>query len=280
MARLSLLIDVTKCSGCHNCFLACRDEYYDNDYPAYSAPQPLEGQYWMQIKEVERGTYPKMKLDYIPVPCQQCENAPCIDVAADKAVYRRKDGIVLIDPKKAKGQKEIVTSCPYRVVFWNKELELPQKCTLCAHHLDEGAGEPRCVEACPTGALIFGDLDDPKSDIAKAAAELETEDFHLEYGLAPTVKYVGLPMRFVAGEVVRRDVTSECAQGVKVTLQGDGVKRETATDSYGDFEFERLDQNQDYQIRVDLKGYASMIIDVNTQTDVNLGEIVLEPLKK
>ena len=82
------------------------------------------------------------------------------------------------------------------------------------------------------------------------------------------------------GDFEEIGVSRECAQGVKVTLQGDGVKRETATDSYGDFEFEGLDQNQDYQVRVDLKGYASMIIDVNTQTDVNLGEIVLEPLKK
>jgi ferredoxin len=112
MARLSLLIDVTKCSGCHNCFLACRDEYYDNDYPGYSAPQPLDGQFWMQIKEVERGSYPKVKVDYIPLPCQHCEKATCIDAAADGAVYRRKDGIVLIDPKKAKSQKAIVNSCP------------------------------------------------------------------------------------------------------------------------------------------------------------------------
>ena len=279
MARLSLLIDVTKCSGCHNCFLACRDEYYDNDYPGYSAPQPLSGQYWMQLNEVERGSYPKVKLDYIPLPCQHCEQAPCIGAAADEAVYRRKDGIVLIDPKKAKGQKSIVNSCPYRVIFWNEELKLPQKCTLCAHHLDAGATEPRCVEACPTGALMFGDIDDPKSDIAQAAAALKTEVFHPEYGLAPTVKYVGLPTRFVAGEVVRRDVPGECAQGVKVTLDGDGAKRETVTDSYGDFEFEGLEKNKQYQVRVDLKGYASMIIDVDKPNDVNLGQIVLEPLR-
>jgi Fe-S-cluster-containing dehydrogenase component len=279
MARLSLLIDVTKCSGCHNCFLACRDEYYGNDYPGYSAPQPLDGQFWMQVKEVERGTYPKVKVDYIPLPCQHCEKAPCIDAAADGAVYRRKDGIVLIDPKKAKGQKGIVNSCPYRVIFWNAALELPQKCTLCAHHLDGGAKEPRCVEACPTGALMFGDLDDPKSGIAKAVAALKAETYHPEFGLSPLVKYVGLPKRFVAGEVVRRDVPGECAEGVAVTLEGEGAKRKTVTDSYGDFEFEGLDKNKSYQVRVDLKGYASMIIDVSTQTDVNLGQIVLEPFK-
>ncbi len=116
------MIDVTKCSGCHNCFLACRDEYFGNDYGPYSAPQPLDGQFWMQIKEVERGSYPKPKLDYIPLPCMHCEKAPCIDAAADGAVYRRDDGIVIIDPTKAKGQKAIVNACPYRVIFWNAEL--------------------------------------------------------------------------------------------------------------------------------------------------------------
>jgi Fe-S-cluster-containing dehydrogenase component len=280
MARLSMLIDITKCSGCHNCFLACRDEYFGNDYPGYSAPQPLEGQYWMQVKEIERGTWPKPKLDYIPLPCQHCETAPCIDAAADGAVYRRNDGIIIIDPEKAKGQKDIVNSCPYRVIWWNSDLRLPQKCTMCAHMVDAGEPVPRCAEACPTGALVFGDLDDPKSDISVAMAAVQTEDYHPEFKTAPLVKYVGIPKRFVVGEVVRKDMPGECAQGVSVTLEGDGAQLATQTDSYGDFEFEGVDKNKKFQLRVDLKGYASMIIDLSTQRDVDLGEIVLEPLKK
>ncbi|MBN1628413.1 MAG: carboxypeptidase regulatory-like domain-containing protein [Thermoleophilia bacterium] len=277
MTRLSLLIDVTKCSGCHNCFLACRDEYYGNDYSPYSAPQPLDGQFWMQIKEVERGSYPKPKLDYIPIPCMHCEDAPCIDAAADGAVYRRDDGIVMIDPVKAKGQKAIVNACPYRVIFWNEALELPQKCTLCAHMLDVGEKLPRCVEACPTGALVFGDLDDPGSEIAKLSAEFKPEVYHPEYGVKPTVKYIGIPKRFVTGEVVKRDDPGECAEGVKVTLEGGDLTLETRTDSYGDFEFDGLEKNTDYRVGVELDGYASMVIEVYTQTDVDLGEIVLEP---
>ena len=279
MERLSLLIDVTKCSGCHNCFLACRDEYYDNDYSPYSAPQPLEGQFWMQVQEIERGSYPKPKLDYIPLPCLHCEEAPCVAVALDDAVYRRPDGIVMIDPVRAKGQKAIVNACPYRVVFWNAVLEIPQKCTLCAHRLDEGAKEPRCVEACPTGALVFGDLDDPDSEIAKLSASLKVEEFHPEYNALPLVKYAGLPKRFVAGEVVRRDVPGECAEGVLVTLEGEGVKLETRTDNYGDFEFDGLEKNKDYRVGIECDGYASMIIEVFTQTDVDLGGIVLEPFE-
>lgn len=279
MARLSMLIDVTKCSGCHNCFLACRDEYYENEYPGYSAPQPLTGQYWMQIKEVERGTWPKPKLDYIPLPCQNCETAPCIEAAADNAVYRREDGIVIIDPVKAKGQKDIVNSCPYRVIWWNDDLDLPQKCTTCAHMLDAGEAVPRCVEACPTGALMFGDLDDPKSEIAMAVAALETEDYHPEFKTAPLVKYVGIPKKFIVGEVVCRDMLGECAEGVEVTLEGDGIKLVTKTDNFGDFEFEGLEKDKELKLRLDFKDYASMIIDVSTHSDVDLGEIVLEPLK-
>lgn len=275
MARLSLLIDVTKCSGCHNCFLACRDEYYDNDYSPYSAPQPLEGQQWMQIKEIERGAYPKPKLDYIPLPCLHCEEAPCMAAAADEAVHRRADGIVLIDPVKSEGQRDIARACPYRVIFWNTELDIPQKCTLCAHRLDEGEKEPRCVEACPTGALAFGDIDDPDSDIAKLMAEKNVEVYHPEYGTSPLVNYVGIPKRFIAGEVVRDDVRGECAEGVRVTLQGPGATWETATDSYGDFEFEGLEKNTAYTVRVELSGYAPQAFDVVTSKDVVLGEIVL-----
>ena len=60
------------------------------------------------------------------------------------------------------------SSCPYRVIFWNEAANIPQKCTFCAHLLDDGWSEPRCVEACPTEALVFGDLDDPESAVSKA----------------------------------------------------------------------------------------------------------------
>jgi Fe-S-cluster-containing dehydrogenase component len=277
MPRYSILIDVNKCTGCHNCFLACRDEYYGNDYPSYSAPQPLEGQFWMQVKEVERGCYPKPKVSYIPTPCMHCESAPCMDAATDGAVYRREDGIVMIDPEKAKGQDAIAAACPYGVLYWNAELQLPQKCTLCAHRLDEGEKVPRCVESCPTGALLFGDLDDPNSDIAKAAAAADTEVMHPEFDTKPLVTYIGLPKKFIAGEVVFQDNQGECAEGVTVTLSADGVNLETATDIFGDFEFERLEKNKTFTLNVAAEGYVSKEIECTTRKDINLGEIVLDP---
>lgn len=275
MARLSLLIDVTRCTGCYNCLLACRDEHYGNDYPGYSAAQPLNDQFWMQVKEIERGVYPRPKLDYVAIPCQHCEDAPCIDAAKDGAVYRRRDGIVVIDPVKAKGQPQIAQACPYRVVFWNADLDVPQKCALCAHRLDAGEKQPRCSESCPTGAMVFGDLDDPQSEISLRLAALETEVLHPEYRCSPLVRYHGIPKRFVAGEVVLDDAADACAEGVKVVLEGEGVRDETTSDVFGQFEFEGLAQKASYRVSVEHPGYAPRAFDVRTDTDVYLGEVRL-----
>lgn len=277
MPRYSILIDIAKCNGCYNCFLACRDEYYGNDYPPYSAAQPLNGQFWMQVREVERGVYPKPKLSYIPTPCMHCAAAPCITAAKDGAVYRRDDSIVMIDPEKAQGQKDIVNSCPYRVIYWNEEKQIAQKCTMCAHRLDEGEKLPRCVESCPTGALVFGDLDDPQSEISRLSATLETESLHPEFKTESLVQYVGIPRRFVAGEVVYGDNEGECAPGVKIYLSGGGQDRETVTDIFGDFEFEGLDKNMTYTVTVTAAGYEEQEVEFTTFSDVNLGEIFLDP---
>lgn len=276
MSRYSILIDVNKCNGCYNCFLSCRDEYYGNDYPSYSAAQPLNDQFWMQVKEVERGVYPKPKVSYIPTPCMHCESAPCIAASKDGAVYRRDDGIVIIDPDKAKGQEAIVKACPYRVIFWNAEQEIPQKCTMCAHRLDEGEKMPRCVESCPVEALVFGDLDDPNSEISKLAASQTTESLRPEFGTDSLVQYIGLPKRFVAGEVVYKGNEGECAPGVTVALSGGDKNLETVTDLFGDFEFEGLEKNCKYQIVIAADGYAEKKVEFTTFKDVNLGEIVLE----
>lgn len=274
MTRLGLLIDVGRCNGCYNCFLACRDEHFGNDYPGYSKAQPLSGQFWMQVKEVERGKYPRPKLDYIAVPCQHCEDAPCEAAATGGAVYRRDDGIVLIDPGKAAGQEQIVHACPYRAVFWNAGLQLPQKCGFCAHRLDEGEKQPRCVESCPTGAMTFGDLDDPRSAISLRLGEVEFEVFHPEFGTRPRVLYAGLPGRMIAGEVVL-DGSDVCAEGIKVTLEGGGEMRETTSGTFGDFTFEKLPQDVAYRVTVSHDGYRPLTFDVRTHSDVDLGEVVL-----
>jgi Fe-S-cluster-containing dehydrogenase component len=274
MARYGMIIDITKCTGCYNCFLSCRDEFAGNDYPGYSAAQPMAGMNWIKLIERERGQYPKVKVAYTPVTCMHCDNAGCIKVAQNNAVYRRPDGIVIIDPVKAKGQKQIVAGCPYRVIEWNEELQLPQKCTLCAHMLDKGEKVPRCVESCPTGALVFGDLDDPKSEISKLMASSNTEVLHPEYGLKEKVRYISLPKKFMAGTVVYGDV-DEVAVNLEVVLSGDGKSQKTKTNGFGDFEFEGLADNVDYTVRVEAPGYKAKSLKARTMKDIYLGEIVL-----
>ena len=275
MSRYGMIIDITKCTGCYNCFLACRDEFAGNEYPPYAAAQPMTGQNWMRVMERERGQYPKVKVAYTPVTCMHCENATCIRMAQNNAVYRRPDGIVIIDPVKAKGQKQLVSTCPYRVIEWNEEQEVPQKCILCAHMLDKGEKEPRCVESCPTGALIFGDLDDPKSEIARAMASGKTEVLHPEYGMKERVRYIALPRKFVAGTVIYGDI-DECAGGLTVSLSGDGETRTAQTNNFGDFEFEGLPDNISYTVKIEVSGYKAKSVKARTQKDVYLGEIVLK----
>ena len=275
MAKYGMIIDITKCTGCYNCFLTCRDEFAGNDYPGYSSGQPMTGMNWMRLIEKERGQYPVVKVAYIPVTCMHCEDAPCIKVAQKNAVYERPDGIIIIDPVKAKGQKQIVSSCPYRVIEWNEEKQLPQKCTLCAHMLDKGEKVPRCVESCPTDALIFGDLDDPESEISKLLASGATEVLHPEFGLKEKVRYISLPRKFIAGTVIYGDA-DEVAVGLTVKLSGDGDSLSTQTNGFGDFEFDGLADNTDYNLTIEAPGYQSRSIKVKTTKDVSLGEIVLK----
>ena len=274
MTKWGLVIDVPKCTGCYNCFTACKDEYWDNDYPPYSAAQPKYDQFWMNIQTKERGTYPYIKVAHIPVPCMQCDDAPCIKAAKDGAVYKRPDGIVVIDPKKAVGQKQIVDACPYHVIFWNEEKKLPQKCTFCVHRLEEGK-IPRCVQVCPSMAMTFGDLDDPNSEVSKLIASGQAEVLNPEYKTKPRVYYIGLPKLFIAGSVAYGD-TDECAEGATATLtdQSAGKSVETTANFFGDFEFDGLAAGK-YSVKIAGDGYKAETIDIDLKTDRYLGAITL-----
>jgi Fe-S-cluster-containing dehydrogenase component len=274
MTRYGMVIDVSRCNGCYNCFIACKDEYCGNDYPPYSLSQPMTGQFWMRLREKERGKYPKVKVAYTAIPCMHCDSPSCVKLAPEGAIYKRNDGIVIIDPVKAAGHKELVSTCPYRVIYWNEEKLTPQKCTMCAHLLDDGWKEPRCVEACPTGALLFGDLDDPGSDVAQLVASGKTEPLNSEYRMKEKVHYIGLPRRFVAGAVVFGD-SDACAENVNITVTGEGEKRSVLTNNYGDFEFEDLAPDKNYSVKVEVQGYKTRTFEVKTATDVYLGDIFL-----
>jgi Fe-S-cluster-containing dehydrogenase component len=274
--RYGMVIDVAKCTGCYACFLACKDENCGEEHPGYTAAQPMTGQLWMNLIEVERGAFPKVKLNHVPRLCGHCENPGCMKMAEGGAVYKRDDGVVIIDPEKAKGQKQIVSTCPNRAVFWNEELQLPQKCDMCAHFLDQGFAVPRCVELCPTGALVFGDLNDPESEVAKLVAEKKPSPLHPEFGLGDNVLYLNVPKKFVTGTVIHKN-TDRCAENVSVTITGEGGETLNArTDAFGDFWFDGLEGKTEYKVDIEAEGYGKLSLAARTLNDVDLGEIFLE----
>jgi len=276
MARYGMVLNLDRCIGCYNCQVACKDEHVGNDFPPIARSQPTYGHFWIGIREVERVLSPShIRVTYIPIPCQQCGDAPCMRAAKDGAIYRRSDGIVIIDPAKAAGQKQLVESCPYGVIFWNEKENLAQKCTFCAHLLDDGWSQPRCVQTCPAGCMSFGDLDDPQSAASKILQEMKGEVLQPDLNAKPNVYYAGLPKPHLSGRVVFGD-KNEWAADVSVSLIGPGGrKRESRTDTFGDFAFDGLEQSA-YSVRIDAPGYRSQVQEVSIRQDVHyLGEVVL-----
>ncbi|MFK5951588.1 MAG: hypothetical protein QM498_00910 [Desulfobacterium sp.] len=233
----------------------------------------------MNIKDLERGKYARVKVASIPIPCMHCQDAPCEKAAKNNAVTRLDDGIVLIDPKKAKGQKQLVEACPYNSIYWNDEEDLPQKCTLCAHWLDAGYKEPRCVEVCSTQALTFGDIEDPDSEVVK---KLNQGPIVLKPGddaPKPLVTYLNVPGILVAGTIFCPDV-KEVAKGAKVTLSGNGDAQSVNANGFGDFEFENLPKDKKYTLRVELTGYEPWEIILTTNKHWVEGNIQLTKQKR
>ena len=147
-----MIVDVEKCVGCFNCMLACKDEHVGNRWMPYTDEQRKHGDKWINPTSYERGKAPYTEFCFVTRTCYQCDNPACMEKFPDE-IYKREDGIVIIDPQKAKGKKEIVGACPYGQIHWNEERNLPQKCTGCAHLIDEGWERPRCVQACPLRAI-------------------------------------------------------------------------------------------------------------------------------
>ncbi len=274
-SRFGMLIEADRCVGCYSCQLACKDEHSGNEHLPIAAAQAGDAPSWIPIRKHELGSFPRVKVRYVALPCLQCADAPCIKAAPD-VVYRRDDGIVVIDPVKARGQRRLVDSCPYGAISWNEAAALPQKCTFCAHLLDDGWREPRCVEACPTQALVFGNAADPASPLARRLAEVQAEKLPPATG-NPAVLYSGLPKPFVAGEVVLGDRTGEPAAGIQVTLKNGARMLRSQTDAFGDFEFTGLETGAHYVLSISHAGYQPRELSLQAGDDGNAGIIELQP---
>jgi Fe-S-cluster-containing dehydrogenase component len=263
--------------ACYCCFTACKDEHCGFS-SKLSAAQPMMGQFWIDVREWERGDDSRrIKTATVPTLCAHCQDPECAKAAKNDAVYKRPDGIVIIDPEKSKGQREIVDACPLGAVYWNEELEIPQKCTMCAELLDDpeylsylgdpALKKPRCVEACPNNALIFGDLDDPNSDISKLVARERLTPPDAIAGRETNVKYLNIPTVFLAGTVYRPAEEEEVIIGAKVTVEAGGETFTTETNYFGDWEIEWLPKNKDAKITITADGYKPVTYTAKTDND-------------
>ena len=273
MGKKVFVIDLSICNGCYTCQFACKDEHVGNDWAPIAKPQPEIGQFWLKLDEQVHGSVPKVKVSYRPHLCMHCDNASCMSSCpVDGAIYQRDDGLVIINPEKCTGCRSCVDACPYGVIYFNEDINIAQKCTGCAHLLDNGWSEPRCVDACPTLALRFMDEDDAKEFIDGA----EVWKPELKDTMQPRVYYHNLPKKFIAGTVYD-PVEEEVYIGATCTLTepASGTKYTVSTDNYGDFWFKDLaDGTFSLEIKYNDKTKVFDGLDT-TDADINLGDIPL-----
>lgn len=198
--RWGLLIDANKCTkDCTACVVACRTEN-----GIESAGRPATDPAWIRkaaLRDSETG-----REISLPLLCQHCARPPCVDVCPTGASFKRADGIVLVDKHACIGCRYCMMACPYQARSFVHETVTGQKpyaprgkgtvegCTFCVHRVDEGR-TPACVEACKArakGAMIFGDLNDPKSAISKQVARYATTRIRADLGLDQGVRYRNL----------------------------------------------------------------------------------------
>ena len=182
--RYGLVIDLEKCIGCETCWTACKAE---NGWGIGSGIRvdTVGGAH----PDTPSGKYPNLSMYYLPVPCMHCGEPACVDACSFEAIYRREDGIVLVDEENCSGCEACIDACPYGALTYDPERNVVRKCTLCHHRIDQGL-EPFCVQCCTPKAIIFGDLNDPESKVSKLIAQKDTYVLKPEAGTNPAVHYV------------------------------------------------------------------------------------------
>jgi [DsrC]-trisulfide reductase subunit O len=198
--RWGMLIDTAKCAnGCTSCVTACHTE---NGIASHDRPRT--DQQWIR-KVTLRDKQTKHEIS-LPMMCQHCESPPCVDVCPTGASMKRVDGIVLVDRHICIGCRYCMMACPYKARSFAHEATnvtvdyqprgkgTVESCTMCVHRVDEG-GTPACVEACAEaehGAMIFGDIKNPDSEISKQLVEHGGKQIRADLGLNTGVRYRGI----------------------------------------------------------------------------------------
>lgn len=226
MSTYGMVIDLQGCTGCGSCVIACKNE---NNLQ--------RGVAWASKINRTVGKFPNVRYDYIPTLCNHCANAPCVAACPTEAMHKTEGGITMHDPGKCIGCRYCMATCPYGVIYFNREephefwrddkaliadgtsspveitqqvegTEIPyynpereatlpgirpqgvvEKCTFCDHRVAEGE-LPYCVEACPANARIFGDLDDPNSEVNRLLGKFQPSRLREDLGTEPKIYYV------------------------------------------------------------------------------------------
>jgi tetrathionate reductase subunit B len=197
--RWGMLIDTTKCTtGCTDCVTACSKE---NGLSGGTSKTDSQWIRKIEIKEVRTG-----KTQSLPVMCQHCAQPPCVDVCPTGASFKRADGIVLVDKHTCIGCRYCMMACPYKARSFvhepltNQNPDVPrgkgtvESCTMCVHKVDKGES-PACVSACAAAgheAILFGDLNNPESEISRRIRSIQTMQLRADLKLDPGVSYHGI----------------------------------------------------------------------------------------
>ena len=211
MTHYAMVIDLRRCVGCQTCTAACK-----------SANATPPGVQWRRVLDIESGEYPEVHRSFVPVSCMHCANPPCEDVCPTTATKKRADGLVTIDYELCIGCANCVMACPYdarsivheaRYAYGEEpiaseaarfdpaRLGVATKCTFCRDRIDQAAvtGQvpgvdpevtPACVNACISGAMHFGNVEDPNSNVSQLLAHSEHFRMHEELGTEPAVHYI------------------------------------------------------------------------------------------
>lgn len=223
MSKWGMVIDLDKCTGCQACVTACKAE---NNIP-FSTPQiEVQGRIisWMMVLADIEGTYPEVKERFLPRPCMNCEKPPCVKVCPVGATYKNEEGLVAQVYSRCIGCRYCTNNCPYTLKYFNysrphwpqgmtsslnpdvsrRPVGVVEKCTFCHHRLQKAKEKarvekrplreddyvPACVQTCPTGAIHFGDLDNPRSQVSVLSKSSRAFRLLEELGTDPKVYYL------------------------------------------------------------------------------------------
>ena len=224
MARQwGMVIDLDRCTGCEACVVACHAE---NNIDTVGEDQAARGRakHWIRVERYYEGDYPNVKAKFMPVLCQQCAAAPCEPVCPTFASYHTSEGLNGQIYNRCIGTRYCANACPYNVRFfnwfnpvWDEPLNLQfnpdvsirsvgmmEKCTFCVQRikaaeiqaegekrpLKDGEFAPACVQTCAPKAMVFGDLNDPQSEVSRLARSNRATKLLEETGARPQVTYL------------------------------------------------------------------------------------------